>query len=155
MTSPNRYARTAGAAYLVIIVVSMIYAGLIGLGIVSLVTQVGADEALAPAQVHGLVERLVEVRAAALDVVLVFVGFGATLFCALLLRSRLVPPVLAGWGVFTYVSMLGLAVLSLLVPDHPAMIETVLYGLGTGFELVFGGWLLIKGVRHPPTGVSG
>lgn len=232
MPSPQAYARIAGVAYLVIIIVSMAYAGLVesplivsgdggattanildalglfrlglvlvlvvyasvlvaswalyqllrpvnrplcllalvfrcaeailgaatvflGLGILHLATGGGPDGAFEPAQVHALVERLVEVRAAALDVVLVFVGFGATLYCYVLLRSRYVPRFLASWGVATYVSMLGIAVLGVLVPDHPEVLETVLYGAGTAFELVFGGWLVITGVHDGNVGTAG
>ena len=220
-----RYARIAGAAYLVIIIVSMVYAGLVesplivsgdgaataanilaaqglfrlgivlvlviyasvivaswalyellrhvsrplsllallfrsaeailgaatvflGLGILELAS--GAPGNIEPAELHALVERVVAVRAAALDIVLVFVGFGATLYCYLLFRSGHVPRFLCGWGVATYLSMLGLAVLSLVVPDHPQMLETVLYASGTAFELSFGGWLLIRGIDQGP-----
>lgn len=220
MSPPQAYARTAGVAYLVIIIVSMIYAGLVesplivsgddaatvanivaaqglfrlglvlvlviyasvlvaswalylllrsassslsllalmfrcaeailgaatvflGLAILHLATGGGPDGAL--------VGRAVEVRAAALDVVLLFVGVGAGLFCYLLWRSKLIPRVLAGWGVLTYLSMFALALVSLTFPDHPAMLETVLYAGGTAFELGLGFWLTIKGVDERST----
>ena len=34
-------------------------------------------------------------------------------------------------------------------PDHPVIIETVFYSLGGLFEVIFGFWLLIKGVKIP------
>ncbi len=54
---------------------------------------------------------------------------------------------MAAWGIFTYLSMLILSFVSILLPNHPAMIETVLYALGGFFELIFGFWLLFKGVN--------
>jgi hypothetical protein len=100
-----------------------------------------------PEQLQALVGLFLNVRTAGLDIVLIFVGLGGTLFCYLFFKSNLVPRILASWGIFTYLSMLLLAFISILFPNHPAMIETVLYGLGTIFELILGFWLLFKGVN--------
>ena len=56
------------------------------------------------------------------------------------------PRWLAGWGIGTYLSMLGLATIGLLLPDHPSWLEAVLYGAGTLFEVLVGLWLTIKGI---------
>lgn len=61
--------------------------------------------------------------------------------------SKYVPRILAGWGIFTYLSMLILSTVSILFHNHPEMIEIVLYSVGGLFELIFGLWLLIKGVN--------
>jgi len=106
----------------------------------------GSPSALEPEQLQALAGRLIDVRTAGLDIVLVFIGLGATVFCVLLFRSRYIPQPLAAWGIFTYVSMLGLALVSILFPDHPLMLANVLYGVGALFELVLGLWLLFKGV---------
>ena len=97
-------------------------------------------------QVHALAALLLDVRAAGLDVVLVFVGLGGTIFAYLFLKSRYVPAALAAWGIFTYASMFVLGVLSIIWHDHPTAIEVILYSSGGLFELVFGVWLLAKGV---------
>jgi hypothetical protein len=86
------------------------------------------------------------VRTAGLDIVLVFIGLGATVFCYLLFKSKYIPKPLATWGIFTYLSMLSLALVSILFPNHPLMLEYVLYGVGALFELVLGLWLVFKGV---------
>ena len=44
-------------------------------------------------------------------------------------------------------SMLILSFVTILMPNHPAMFEAVLYGLGALFELLFGIWLLFRGVN--------
>lgn len=87
------------------------------------------------------------VRIAGLDIVLIFIGLGGTIFCYLFFISKYVPRLLAAWGIFTYLSMLILAVISILFPAHPVIIETVLYAPGGLFELIFGLWLLTKGVN--------
>jgi uncharacterized membrane protein len=86
------------------------------------------------------------VRTAGLDIVLVFIGVGATIFCVLLFKSKYIPRWLAAWGIFTYLSMLFLALVSILFPNHPLMLEYVFYGVGELFELVLGSWLVFKGI---------
>jgi hypothetical protein len=106
----------------------------------------GPSGAFEPEQAQALAARFIDVRTAGLDIVLVFIGLGATVFCVLLFRSRYIPKPLAAWGIFTYLSMLSLGLLSILFPDHPLMLANVLYGVGALFELVLGLWLLFKGV---------
>jgi hypothetical protein len=106
----------------------------------------GPSSAFEPEQLHALAGRFLDVRTAGLDIVLIFIGVGATIFCYLLFKSRYIPKPLAAWGIFTYLSMLSLALVSILFPNHPLMLEHVLYGVGALFELVFGLWLVFKGV---------
>jgi hypothetical protein len=98
-------------------------------------------------QLQALVGIFLNVRTAGLDFVLVFVGLGGTLFCYLFYQSKYVPRILAGWGIITYVSMFLLGFISMLFPNHPQLIEIVPYALGGLFELIFGFWLLIKGIN--------
>lgn len=107
----------------------------------------GYSTAFETDQLQALVGLFLSVRIAGLDIVLIFVGLGGTLFCYLFFKSKYVPRVLAAWGTSTYLSMLILSFVSILIPNHPVMIETVLYALGGGFELIFGFWLLVKGVN--------
>jgi len=93
-----------------------------------------------------LAGRFIDVRTAGLDIVLIFIGLGATVFCYLLFKSRYIPKPLAAWGILTYLSMLSLALVSILFPNHPLMLANVLYGVGASFELVLGLWLVFKGV---------
>ena len=98
-------------------------------------------------QLRALVGLFLNLRTAGLDIVLIFVGLGGIVFCYLFFTSKYVPRILAAWGIFTYLSMLILSLVSILFPNHPVMIETVLYTLGGFFELIFGFWLLFKGVK--------
>ena len=98
-------------------------------------------------QLQSLVGVFLNVRTAGLDIVLLFVGLGGTLFCYLFFKSMYVPKILAIWGMFTYLSMIILSFISILLPNHPVILEIVLYSLGGLFELIFGFWLLVKGVK--------
>lgn len=77
---------------------------------------------------------------------LFLIGLGGTVFGFMFFVSRYVPRALAAWGIFTYSSILVLAFVSILMPNRPVVLETVLYALGGTFELVFGFWLVFKGV---------
>lgn len=120
---------------------------LISLAVLSVLPGQGSSSALEPEQLQSLAGRFIDVRTAGLDVVLVFIGLGATISCYLLFKSKYVPRPLAAWGIFTYVSLLFLALVSILFPNHPLMLETVLYSVGGTFELVFGLWLVFKGIN--------
>jgi hypothetical protein len=102
--------------------------------------------AIDPEERYPLAALFLDVRTAGLDIVLFLIGIGGTAFCYLLYRSRYVPRWLAAWGIGTYLSMLGLATMSLLLPDHPSWLEAILYGAGTLFEVLAGLWLTIKGI---------
>ncbi len=98
-------------------------------------------------QLHALVGLFLDVRNAGLDVVLIFIGMGGTVFCYLFFKSKYVPRILAAWGMLTYLSMLILAFVSILLPNLPETIEMAFYAPGGLFEIIFGLWLLIKGVN--------
>lgn len=120
---------------------------LISFIVLGLLNGTGSSAVLGKEQLQAWVGVFLNASAAGLDIVLIFVGLGGSVFCYLFIVSKYVPIILAGWGIFTYVSMLVLALVSILFPNHPAMLEYVLYALGALFELVFGFWLLFKGVN--------
>ena len=98
-------------------------------------------------QVYLLLKLFLDIRASGLDIVLMFVGVGGTIFCYLFYKSNYVPRFLAGWGIFTYLSMFLLSLVSLLLPNIPENYKMIFYVPGGLFELIFGFWLLIKGVK--------
>ena len=81
------------------------------------------------------------------DVGFVFVGLGSTVFAYLLLRSRYVPRVLAGWGVF---ASLLFTVYNLAIIVLPGTTETLMYvsfaPMGV-YEIGMGLWLLLRGAN--------
>lgn len=98
-------------------------------------------------QLQALVGLFLDVRNAGLDVVLIFIGMGGTVFCYLFFKSKYVPRILVAWGMLTYLSMLILAVVSILLPNLPETIKMAFYAPGRLFEIIFRLWLLIKGVN--------
>jgi hypothetical protein len=98
-------------------------------------------------QVQNLVRLFLDVRIAGLDIVLIFIGVGGTLFCYLFFKSNYVPKFLAGWGIFTYMTMLLLAFTSILSPNLSETVKMVFYVPRGLFELIFGFWLLVKGIN--------
>ena len=98
-------------------------------------------------QLNIIVAALLDARNFGLFIVLFLIGIGGTLFFYIFYKSLYIPKVLSIWGMFTYLSMLFLSVVSLLFLERPAQLELVLYGLGTLFELTIGFWLLIKGIK--------
>ena len=95
---------------------------------------------------NGLISALLSARANGLYIVLLLIGIGGTLFLYLFYKSSYIPGPLSIWGMFTYLSMLFLSLISILFPEHPGIIELICYGLGALFELTFGFWLFIKGI---------
>jgi hypothetical protein len=105
------------------------------------------EVALETEQLHALVGLFLGVRNAGLDVVLIFIGMGGTLFCYLFLKSKYVPKILAAWGMLTYISMLILAFTSIFLPNLSETIKMAFYAPGGLFEIIIGLWLLIKGIN--------
>ena len=98
-------------------------------------------------QLQALVGLFLDVRNAGLDVVLIFIGMGGTVFCYLFFKSKYVPRILAAWGMLTYLSMLILGFVSILSPNLPETVKMAFYAPGGLFEIIFGLWLLVKGVN--------
>jgi len=98
-------------------------------------------------QLQALVGLFLDVRGAGLDVVLIFIGMGGTVFCYLFYKSRYIPRILAVWGILTYLTMLIISFVSILSPDLPETIKLAFYAPGGLFEITVGFWLLFKGVN--------
>ncbi len=100
-------------------------------------------------QLQALARLFYGVEAAGFQIGFVFLGLGSTVFSYLWLRSRYIPKVLAGWGIFASLVM---AIVTLGVMLFPRLGEAV--GLAYMapmffYEVGLGLWLLIKGIRVP------
>jgi len=98
-------------------------------------------------QLPALVGLFLDVRSAGLDIVLIFIGVGGSIFCYLFYKSSYVPKIWAAWGIFTYLSMLIISLLSIILAGFPETIKMVFFAPGGLFELLFGFWLIFKGVN--------
>ena len=93
------------------------------------------------AQLNITIGALLSARSNGLYIILALIGMGGTLFLYLFYKSSCIPAILSIWGMATYLSLL-----NILVPEFPKIIELIVFGVGTLFELSIGFWLLIKGV---------
>jgi hypothetical protein len=75
-----------------------------------------------------------------------FMGLGSTVFFALFLRSRYLPRVLAGFGLFTSILLVAVAAVSFAYPQYQAPLKVLLI-TGLLAELATALWLLIKGLH--------
>ena len=98
-------------------------------------------------QLQALVGLFLNVRTAGLTIVIVFLCLGTTVFCYLFFKSRYVPRILAAWGIFSFLLMLIYSFVNILLPNSPAMIQTVCWTPAILFEVIIGLWLLFKGVN--------
>jgi hypothetical protein len=132
-----------------------------GFIVLSLLSGAEALQAFEPRELQGLAHVFISARESGYMILLLFFGIGSTTYMYLLVRSRYVPRALALIGL---VGSALAAVFALTRMLFPAFIGTaftavralppvalVLIGLVLApillFELVFGLWLLVKGVR--------
>lgn len=108
---------------------------------------INSEAAFEQDQLQALAGLFLQLRSAGLDVVLIFIGMGGTVFCYLFYKSKYVPRILAAWGMITYLSMLILSLASILSPKFPESVKMIFYAPGGLFEILFGCWLLIKGIN--------
>ena len=120
---------------------AVIISGLIPLAFIN------KEIAFSSEQVQSLLKLFLDIRIYGLDIVLMFVGVGGTVFCYLFYKSCYVPKILSGWGIATYLSMLLLSFISLLSTNFPETYKMIFYVPGGLFELIFGFWLLVRGVN--------
>ena len=65
----------------------------------------------------------------------------------LLLSASYIPTWLGYWALFTYIAVLICFSLKIILPDLPNNILMIVMAPGALFELTFGIWLLVKGVK--------
>lgn len=110
-----------------------------------------SEEVFEAEQLQTLVGLFLDVRSAGLDIVLIFIGMGGTIFCYLFFKSKYIPRILAAWGIVTYLTMLTLSFASILLPNITETTKMFFYAPGGLFEIILGLWLLIKGVNIQQT----
>lgn len=76
---------------------------------------------------------------------MVFLGLNLVVFSYLFLKSKYIPRVLAGFGIFSYALVFIFALASMLFPNLAVMLLAVPSIL---FELIIGLWLLFKGLNR-------
>jgi hypothetical protein len=110
----------------------------------------GFSTAFETEQLQALVGLFLNVRTAGLNIVIVFLCVGTVIFCYLFFKSRYVPRILAGFGIFSFSLMFIYSFVNILLPNHPAVIQIVCWPPAILFEVIFGLWLIFKGIKVPP-----
>jgi len=80
------------------------------------------------------------------DVGFIFLGLGSAVFAYLLLRSRYIPRVLAGLGIFASLLLATYNLVIIVVPAATTLMYVSLVPMGI-YEIATGLWLLTKGVK--------
>ena len=78
------------------------------------------------------------------DVGFIFVGLGSTVFAYLLLRSRYIPRILAGWGVFASLLFTTYNFSIIVFPGVEGTLMYVSFAPIGIYEIVLGFWLLLS-----------
>ena len=95
-------------------------------------------------QLQSLVWLFNDTHDAGYNIGMIFLSLGCIVFSWLLLRSRYVPRLLAGFGLLAYVMMLVGTIVTIIWPDNPLGANfDVPAGL---YEISIGLWLLLRGV---------
>jgi hypothetical protein len=100
-------------------------------------------------QSHALARLFDDVHADGYLIGLVFFGLGSTTFAYLWFKSRYIPRLLAGWGIF---SSLLVAIVTLAIMAFPSLTTVVIPAYFAPifiFEVTLGVWLLAKGIESP------
>ncbi len=124
---------------------------LASLVILHLLGGAGSSTGLAPGQLPAFVELLLNVRAAGLEILTVFLCLGTIIYFYLFFKSRYIPRALAVWGMSAFTLMLTVTFAKILAPDLSPVMQTVSLIPVVLFELVIGLWLLFKGVNVQQT----
>lgn len=80
------------------------------------------------------------------DVGFIFLGLGSAVFAYLLFRSRYIPRVLAGWGMFASLLLATYNLVIVVVPAVTTLMYVSLVPMGI-YEIGIGLWLVTKGAK--------
>ena len=80
---------------------------------------------------------------------MVFLGLDMMIFSYLLLRSKYIPRILAGFGILSFAFILIQSLMFMLAPEYATKpINQIIFWAPSGlFEIIIGIWLLVKGIN--------
>lgn len=111
----------------------------------------GADLApdMAPDIAEGLSMLLLRGYDHAFEAAMILLGLGSIVFNALLYKGRLVPRLLAGYGVISSAYLVVVILAIVVLPGQADMLRLIVFIPGTLGEISLGLWLAIRGVTPP------
>ena len=121
------------------------FATLLELAILALVKGAASLE-MFRAQQPLLINSVVRLYGDTFRIGFLFLGLGSTLFSYLWLKSRYIPRVLAGWGIFASLVMTLMSLAIIIFPVLSKLGLTYMMPMGL-YEFGLGFWLLIKGIQ--------
>lgn len=95
-------------------------------------------------QLQTLARLFLSVQGSGYLVGLLFFGLGSTVFAWLWLKSRYIPRALAGWGIFSSLVVVGVALAIMVFPSLAAVVFPACFLPILIFEVTMGFWLLLK-----------
>jgi hypothetical protein len=105
-------------------------------------------QAFGAPQLQGLVDTFIRVYGETFNIGFLFLGLGSAVFSYLWWKSRYIPRLLAGWGIFASSLMAVVSLALIIFPGLAAMGMSYMMPMGL-YEFGLGFWLLIKGIRAP------
>jgi hypothetical protein len=111
----------------------------------------GADylQAIDTAELQSLAQLAIGVQGAGMNTGFVLLGLGSAVFAYLFFKSRYIPRILAGWGVFASLLLSAYAFTVIVFPRAAALQIVPMLPMGI-YEVSLGFWLLFKGARLAP-----
>ena len=106
-------------------------------------------QAIEPAELQSLAQLAIGVQGAGMNTGFILLGLGSAVFAYLFFRSRYIPRILAGWGVFASLLLSAYALTIIVFPQAAVLQIVPMLPMGI-YEVGLGLWLLFNGVRLTP-----
>jgi len=120
--------------------------GMVGaFAILQVYLEAGHTAAFDAGQLHALI--VLDPLGASSDIAAIFFSTGSTIFFYLFLKTRYIPRILSGWGVFASVLYLAIWFTGLVAPGAPGSVQVLGSVPILIAEVSTGLWLLIRGIR--------
>ena len=103
----------------------------------------------APEQLQASVGLVLNTHTTIYAIPMVFLGLDMIIFSYLFFKSKYIPGVLAGFGIFSFTLILIHALMYIIAPEYAAMLinQIIFYAPSGVFEIIIGSWLLLKGMK--------
>ena len=99
-----------------------------------------------PGQLHSLAQLAIGIQGAGANMGFIPLGLGSAVFAYLFFKSRYIPRLLAGWGVFASLLLAAFALSIVVYPKSGALQLISMLPMGI-YEVSLGLWLLVKGAK--------
>jgi hypothetical protein len=123
------------------------------LAVLALVKSSAYLQSFATEQSQGLAYMLLRIYGEAFSIGFFFLGLGSAVFSYLWWKSRYIPRLLAGWGIFASLVMALMSLAIIVFPTLSKLGLTYMMPMGL-YEFGLGLWLLIKGIQAPPPEIA-